>query len=82
MDKIYLVENAGCEYRTFEAFSDAIMYAMELIESQNSDKVDKYEIYKELFTSMSERDIHKWGFGYTIEDYLWCWEVPFKGKSK
>ena len=82
MNKVYLVENNVNDHRVFEAFSDAMMYAMELIERDFPDKTEKAETYKELFISIAERDIAKWGFGYCIDEYLWCWEVPFKAKSE
>lgn len=82
MDKIYLVEVAGCDYHSFETFSDAMMFALEYIEKSSCNDDTKKEMYKELLTSMSERDIDKWGWGYSVDEFVWCWEIPFKPKSK
>ena len=40
-------------------------------------------MFKELVMSVAERDVDKWGQGFTIEEFLWCWQIDlFAGEAK
>lgn len=81
--KVFLVEDYDCEYRTFVHFEDALKYAIKQIEESNNEKDAKLEMFKELVMSVAERDVNKWGQGFTIEEFLWCWQIDlFAGEAK
>lgn len=81
--KVFLVEDYDCEYRTFVHFEDALKYAIKQIEESKNDSEAKMEMYKELVMSVAERDVDKWGQGFTIEEFLWCWQIDlFAGEAK
>lgn len=84
MKKVYLIEQFwDGDYRCYEDFSDALKYAIEQIEDTNKTcsevGVDilerKVESLMELVTSMANRDTEKWGKGFAIDDFLYCWEI-------
>lgn len=74
-EKIFLVEDFDCEYRAFRNFHDALVYAVEQIEKSNNSNEVKLEMYKELVLSVADRNVNTWGLGYSIDEFLWCWEI-------
>ena len=81
--KVFLVQDLDCEYCTFVHFEDALKYAIKQIEESNNEKDAKLEMFKELVMSVAERDVDKWGQGFTIEEFLWCWQIDlFAGEAK
>jgi hypothetical protein len=83
--KVYLVETYDCDYKVFENFMDAVKYAVTEIEKSSDPEEDKLHQYKELICSITDRDVDKWGYGYTLDEFIWCWEVDYftsYGKDK
>lgn len=82
MKRIFLVEDYDSEHLTFESFEDAVKYATNYIDAKpqftDSEKVD---LFKELIQSIVDRDTEKWGQGYSIDEMLWCWEIPYYQKG-
>lgn len=82
MDKVYLVEDSDCEYRVFEDFDDAVVWAINEIQNSDNSSEDKCSMIKELVKSMSERNTDQWGEGFVIDEFLWCWRIDFYKKNK
>lgn len=81
--KVFLVEDYDCEYRTFVHFEDALKYAIKQIEESNNEKDEKLEMFKELIMSVANREADKWGQGFSIDEFLWCWQIDlFAGEAK
>lgn len=78
MDRIFLVEDCECNYSAFEDFTDAIKYAIDVIEKSDNTREDKIEMLAELTLSASKQDVQKWGQGFSIDEFLWCWAIDYK----
>ena len=82
MDMVYLVEDADCEYRVFEDFDDAVVWAINEIQNSDNSSENKTSMIKELIKSMNERDTSLLGKGFIIDEFLWCWRIDFYKKNK
>lgn len=83
-DRVFILEDVDCSHIVFTNIKDAFMYTAQLINEDTAMTPEqKCDAYSELFTSYLDRDIDRWGEGFTIDDYVWCYETSlYKGKRK
>ena len=76
--KILLVEDFDCNYCAFENIKDAMKYAVDQIEKSNNTEADKKEMAYELLTSYIDRDRDRFGEGFTVDEFIWCWTIDYR----
>ncbi len=83
LDKVFILEDVDCSHVVFTNIKDALRFTKDLIDKDvHMTPEQKCDAYRELLTSYLDRDVDRWGEGFTIDDYMWCYETSlYKGKE-
>ena len=75
---IFLVEDFDSNFVAFENIKDAIKYGVKMIDESNNTDEDKKEMAYELLTSYIDRDRDRFGEGFSIDEFIWCWSIDYR----
>lgn len=84
LERVFIMEDNDCSHIVFTNIKDALIYAKQLIDEDTAMTPEqKCDAYRELLTSYLDRDVDRWGEGFTIDEYVYCYETSlYRGKEK